>query len=49
MKSVVDLARQDALESINFGTVPVVVVALIYIAQDQQFFAANHLSIIFPE
>ena len=32
-------------ESINFGTVPVAVAALIYIAQDQQFFAANRLNI----
>ena len=33
------------VESINFGTVPVAVAALIYIAQDQQFFAANRLGI----
>jgi len=33
------------VESISFGTVPVAVAALIYIAQDQQFFAANRLSV----
>jgi NitT/TauT family transport system substrate-binding protein len=33
------------VETINFGTVPVAVAALIYIAQDQHFFAANRLSI----
>jgi len=33
------------VESINFGTVPVAAAALIYIAQDQHFFAANGLSV----
>ncbi len=33
------------VESINFGTVPVVAAALIYLAQDQHFFAANGLSV----
>jgi NitT/TauT family transport system substrate-binding protein len=33
------------VESINFGTVPVAAATLIYIAQDQQFFAANGLSV----
>ena len=33
------------VESINFGTVPVAAGALIYIAQDQHFFAANGLSV----
>jgi hypothetical protein len=33
------------VESINFGTVPTAASALIYIAQDQHFFAANRLSI----
>ncbi len=33
------------MESINFGTVPVAAAALIYVAQDQRFFAANGLSV----
>ncbi len=33
------------VESINFGTVPVAAATLIYIAQDQHFFAANGLSV----
>jgi NitT/TauT family transport system substrate-binding protein len=33
------------MESINFGTVPSAASTLIYIAQDQHFFAANRLSI----
>jgi len=33
------------VESINFGTVPTAASALIYIAQDQHFFAANGLNV----
>lgn len=33
------------LESINFGTVPTAATTLIYIAEDQHFFAANRLSV----
>ena len=33
------------VESINFGTVPTAATTLIYIAEDQHFFAANRLSI----
>ena len=33
------------VQFINFGTLSVAVAALIYIAQDQQFFAANHLRV----
>jgi ABC-type nitrate/sulfonate/bicarbonate transport system substrate-binding protein len=33
------------MDPISFGTVPVAVAALVYIAQDQQLFAANHLSV----
>lgn len=33
------------MESINFGTVPVTVAALIYIARDKGFFTANRLNV----
>jgi len=33
------------VESINFGTVPTAASVLIYVAQDQHFFAANGLSV----
>ena len=33
------------MESINFGTVPTAASTLVYIAQDQHFFAANGLSV----
>jgi NitT/TauT family transport system substrate-binding protein len=35
----------EKVESINFGTVPTAASALIYVAQDQDFFASNNLSV----
>ncbi|PKN65758.1 MAG: hypothetical protein CVU57_09375 [Deltaproteobacteria bacterium HGW-Deltaproteobacteria-15] len=37
--------NSEKMESINFGTVPVTVAALVYIAQDKGFFTANRLNV----